>query len=85
MTVTNMSDKLGFSTEAARIPAVLKFRANAAETYTTYRVNAFISASDAIIIEQNDRFSMQQNTALCILTRVSPIRTLFQTTARGFL
>ena len=64
-----MNNKLGFNTQSPHVAAVSRFRSNAVrdeDTETYYRVNVFIPALDAIILDINDRFSMQLTAAFTI-------------------
>lgn len=67
--MTNMASQLGFEISIPRVTAVSRYRANAAteqDAEIYYRVNVFIPALDAVILDINDRFSSQQQSAFAL-------------------
>ena len=73
---------LWFNVETLCVAVVSRFRSNAArdrdiETY--YRVNVFIPTLDAINLDMNDQFSMEQKAAF-VLTFLLPKKVTSETT-----
>jgi hypothetical protein len=67
--VADMGNLLGFKIEKPRVPAVSRLRPNAAtdqDAKAYYRINVFIPALDAIILDLKDRFSMQHKAAFTL-------------------
>jgi len=67
--VDSMARQLGFEVGIPRVSAVSRFRANAAaeqDVETYYRVNVFIPALDAVVLDIHDRFSAHQQSAFTL-------------------
>ena len=73
--------------ESPQVAAVSRFRSNAGrdeDVETFYRVAVFIPALDAINLDMNDRFSMQQKAAFT-LAFLLPKNVISETTTREFV
>ena len=73
--------------ESLQVVAVSRFRSNAArdeDVETFYRLIVFILALDAINLDMNDRFSMQQKAALT-LAFLLPKNVTSETTTQEFV
>lgn len=67
--ISNMAEQLHFNIETPRVPAVSRYRCSAArdqDAQTYYRVNVFIPALDAIMLDMKERFSMQHKAAFAL-------------------
>lgn len=67
--ISDMAGKLQFNIETPRLPAVSRFRSNAArdqDAQSYYRINVFIPALDSVILDMKARFSMQQKAAFAL-------------------